>query len=1080
MSKKFIFLVCLLFLVNDVCGFRNTSVETFVKSITENPASISNFDVKLLIDECHEEDLFVLNNAILYIPTHSIRRSDIKKYYMPLCLNLITKWYNSSEMLQVISDGKNIRYEYYNSLNLTVSGAEINSQLDEYKAILATIEMLPKEKLLATAHYGNIRYLERMLFDKSDFIERIDPLPKSLQNQLKILSEYQTDDLFNDFTNTVIKHSSDINFLTENGELIFKFVTYTSNYIGGKLSGFVFNCFLSQNKRQEIIDIYLSIMRKRWGEEFFDNLHPIFTYEIDELFESLDSNSFFAYKDSLLMEGKPFAKFLPHKCPVDLTKDPGFDIYNDKFYELLSFIFEILKTIDTNKHHYTWDFFKNIGCNNQTDFIDLYTRETLNRYYAENHLINLGRVEELSSFIQNMYGKISFNTIYGLAAVYLDLNPRKAHDLLRNTSLIDWVELQYKNGTEITHDLLYAISFTANVYASLYNKFRYPKIMDYIAFVENNLEKLSCQIDDIVYELASSLSLIGEYERSNKLISIINVNKSEYEYEFNRLLLNNNYNLDNEKEVLRLASNLQSLSSVSISQVLYSMISSNSTKNFERYVNEYKTAISTDFNQFLFMDTDDQDWSYMVVKNRIREPLCNAYLSLELLDFVKDKNFGFYYPLFSSVLYNWALASKGALLRSLKNSHNIIRTKMYEKDYKYFKDALEYDSDDFNEDNLESRTANYISDQTKRILLDFVRRDTTQLFPEFDFRYVKEQLKNNEVAIEIIKFDAETYIAVLLNKSWEYPKYVNLNITDSKYDIYNDFWKSIENYLIPGEKVYYSPDGILNNINLELSSDSLGNVMADKYKLYRVSSTLNLCEDLYINNISNAVLYGNLKYFDSSDLLKSILGEKKRGNGLDFWEPLEETKEEIYLIKSELDKNKIVSKVYEKEFGDKSSLYKQNWKDIGILHFATHGFFNSIKENDGDEVPAMKRTGIVLSNSDYDLYYRKKSGTIFANEITNLDLNDVKLLVLSACDTAKGELTEDGVVGLQRAFKQAGVQIIIMSLEEVDSYVTISLMGEFYKLFVKGKSVREAFREAQKLTAAKFENDDWKHFIILN
>lgn len=1073
--------MCLLFLVNDVCGFRNTSVETFVKSITENPTSISNFDIKLLIDECHEEDLFVLSNAIQSIPTHSIRRSDIKKYYMPLCLNLIAKWYNLSEMLQVISDGNNIRYEYYNTLNLNVLGAEINLQLDAYKAILATIELLPMKNLLATAHYGNIRYLERMLFDKSDFIEGIDPLPKSLQNQLKNLIEYQTGDLFNDFTNTVIKHNSDINFLTENGELIFKFVTYTSSYIGEKLSGFVFNCFLSQNKRQEIIDIYLSIMRKRWGEEFFDSLYPIFTYEIDELFNSLDRNSFFAYKDSLLMEGKPFAEFLPHKCPADLTKYPGFDVYNDKFYELLSFIFEILKTTSqSNQHHYKWDFFKNIGCNNQTDFINLYTRETLNRYYAKNHLMNLERVEELSSFIQNMYGKISFNTICGLAGVYLDLNPRKAHDLLKNTSLVDWIEQQLKGDAEITHDLLYAISFTAHVYASLYNPFRYPKIKEYIAFVENHLRNFPFYTDDIVYELAASLSLIGEYERSNKLISTINIDKSDYEYELKRLQLENCYYLDDDKELLKLASNIQSLSSIYISQVLYSTISINSTKNFERYVNEFTAAISTDFNQFLFMDTDDQDWSYTVVKNRIREPLRNAYLSLELLDFVKDKNYAFFYPLFSSVLYNWALASKGALLRSLKNSHNIIRTKMSEKDYKYFKDALEYDSDDFNEDNLESRTANYISDQTKRILLDFVRRDTTQLFPEFDFRYVKEQLKNNEVAIEIIKLDAETYIAVLLNKSWEYPKYVNLNITDSKYDIYNDFWKSIENYLIPGGKVYYSPDGILNNINIELSSDSLGNVMADKYKLYRVSSTSNLCEDLYINNISNAVLYGNLKYFDSSDLLKSILGEKKRGTGLDFWEPLEETKEEIYLIKSELDKNKIVSKVYEKEFGDKSSLYKQNWEDIGILHFATHGFFNSIKEKDGDEVPAMKRTGIVLSNSDYDLYYSKKSGTIFANEITNLDLNDVKLLVLSACDTAKGELTEDGVVGLQRAFKQAGVQVIIMSLEEVDSYVTISLMGEFYKLFVKGKSVREAFREAQKFTAVKFENDDWKHFIILN
>lgn len=1081
MNKLAILIAFFLIISNRLLADCSVSVETFVKSITTNPASISNFDINLLLDKCQEEDLFVLNSAIQHIPTASIRRSDIKKYYMPLCLNLIVKWYDLSEMLQTISEQKILKYEHYHTLNLNVSGLGINSQLEEYKTILATIEVLPMKYLLAPPHYGNIRYLERMLFGKSDFIDRIDPLPESLLMRFKFLCEYQTADVYKDFTDTVIKHASDIDYLMENGELIFKFATYTSTYIAAKLSGFVFNSYLSQNKRQEIIDLYVSIMRHRWGEDFFDNLHPIFSYELDGLLNSFDNNDFFSYKDSLLMEGKTFANFLPHECPSDLIKHPEFKAYNDKFYELLTFVFGLLKTIDTNKYHFPWDFFNKMGCKDQTEFIDLYTSETLSRYYADNLLVNLDKVEELSSYIQNKFGKTSLNTICALAGVYLNLNARKAHDILINTSLIDWIEQQYKNEDEITHDLLYAISFTAHVYASLYNSFRVPKIMEYVAYVENQLQNLSYQTDDVIYELAASLSLVGEYEKSNELISTININKSEYESEFKRLLLENHYFLHNNEEVLKLASKLQSLSSVSASQILNSMISCKKTKKIEQCANDFLSAITIDFNQFLFMDAEDQDWSYMVVKSKVRESLYDAYLSMELMDFVEDKDYDSFYPIFSSVLYNWALASKGALLRSLNSAQKIVRAKLVDDDdYKYFKTALEYDSDDYFEDNLESRTANYISGQAKRILLNYVRRDTTKLFPEFDFNHVKKQLNDNELAVEIVKLYRDTYIAVLLNKDWDCPQYVNLGVSETRCDVYNDFWRPIENFLKPGETVYYSPDGILNSINLELSSDTLGNVMADKYKLYRVSSTFDICDDLYIHEISNAVLYGNLKYFDSNDLFQSIRGDKSRGLVSDFWEPLGETKEEIYLIKNQLEEININCIVYECEFGDKSTLYRQDWNGVDVLHFATHGFYNSVNESNGVEVSAMKRAGIVLSNSDYDLYYRKSSGTIFANEISNLDLNGVNLLVLSACETAKGELSEDGIVGLQRAFKQAGVGTIIMSLEKVNSYVTISLMTEFYRNFVMGKSVREAFREAQKITALKFDNDDWKHFIILN
>ena len=147
---------------------------------------------------------------------------------------------------------------------------------------------------------------------------------------------------------------------------------------------------------------------------------------------------------------------------------------------------------------------------------------------------------------------------------------------------------------------------------------------------------------------------------------------------------------------------------------------------------------------------------------------------------------------------------------------------------------------------------------------------------------------------------------------------------------------------------------------------------------------------------------------------------------------------------------------------------------------ATHGFYNKEDFIDGEYVPAMKRAGIVLSCSGMDLVYDKQSGTIFANEISRLDLNSVKLLVLSACETALGQEDDDGLIGLQRGFKQAGVGCIIMTLRKVNSVITTELMSSFYIYLSQGLSVREAFYKAQLMIRNKSYNDDWSAFIILD
>ena len=112
-----------------------------------------------------------------------------------------------------------------------------------------------------------------------------------------------------------------------------------------------------------------------------------------------------------------------------------------------------------------------------------------------------------------------------------------------------------------------------------------------------------------------------------------------------------------------------------------------------------------------------------------------------------------------------------------------------------------------------------------------------------------------------------------------------------------------------------------------------------------------------------------------------------------------------------------------------------------------------------------------------------EDGILTAKEISGMDLRSTDMVVLSACQTGLGEITDEGVFGLQRGFKKAGVHTIIMSLWSVDDNATKLIMTEFYSNLIKGMTKREAFLKAQRTlkTTAGFENPRfWAAFIMLD
>jgi CHAT domain-containing protein len=109
----------------------------------------------------------------------------------------------------------------------------------------------------------------------------------------------------------------------------------------------------------------------------------------------------------------------------------------------------------------------------------------------------------------------------------------------------------------------------------------------------------------------------------------------------------------------------------------------------------------------------------------------------------------------------------------------------------------------------------------------------------------------------------------------------------------------------------------------------------------------------------------------------------------------------------------------------------------------------------------------------------KEDGFLTADEILSLSLR-ANLAVLSACDTGRGQITGDGVIGLSRAFMAAGVPSVIVSLWSVPDLPTAKLMVEFYRQRQQGTDKTQALRQAMLTVMQSHPNPiDWSAFVLM-
>ena len=186
----------------------------------------------------------------------------------------------------------------------------------------------------------------------------------------------------------------------------------------------------------------------------------------------------------------------------------------------------------------------------------------------------------------------------------------------------------------------------------------------------------------------------------------------------------------------------------------------------------------------------------------------------------------------------------------------------------------------------------------------------------------------------------------------------------------------------------------------------------------------------------------------------------KIGNPPQQLPPLPGSEQEAHIIAQLLNTQAIIGPQ-----ATKVSIVKQ-MLNARIIHLATHGLLNEVKSRD---MPG----AIALSPSGND------DGFLTSSEILDLKLN-AELVVLSACNTGRGRLTGDGVIGLSRALITAGVPTILTSLWPVPDGSTAELMAEFYGQLQQNPNKAQALRQAMLIMMKKHPDPrNWGAFTLI-
>ncbi len=338
-------------------------------------------------------------------------------------------------------------------------------------------------------------------------------------------------------------------------------------------------------------------------------------------------------------------------------------------------------------------------------------------------------------------------------------------------------------------------------------------------------------------------------------------------------------------------------------------------------------------------------------------------------------------------------------------------------------------------------------------------------------------------------------------------KYTDLYEDYNSAEMYNIILEPLMAELKGVDRIYFVPSGILNQIAVEAIRLTDGTILGDRYDIVRLTNSKEILDydrNSRLRDFRTAWLFGGLEYDVDGPTMAACAGETdvplhpvlRRGiaglKGDRGFTKLKMSEAEVIGIDSILTQRDIATKKFMNVHGTEESFMSMSGRSPDLILISTHGFYYSPQN-----VPAwsslngydnpMYLTGLVMSGGNAE--YLKRSvpdgvmgGLLTSSDIAGLDLSGTQMVVLSACETGLGETTNEGVYGLQRAFKKAGAQTLVMSLWPVSDMATTDFMILFHsQLADSGWDKREAFRKAKASFRTRYpEPYDWAAFIMID
>lgn len=472
---------------------------------------------------------------------------------------------------------------------------------------------------------------------------------------------------------------------------------------------------------------------------------------------------------------------------------------------------------------------------------------------------------------------------------------------------------------------------------------------------------------------------------------------------------------------------------------------------------------------------------------------------------------------FTDALYDQQLLAKGLLLTAESSLQRAIDSNpLMNTTYQRIR-QLRKKASDANTTPKDAETATLEADHLERQLgtsasslhqyLDFLKIHTDD---------VRSKLQPTDVAIEFVDYrvgkDSTMYAALVLSPRWKYTRFIPLaeqkEVAAHSDNLTMLLWQPVLDALgYDPKNIYFASAGLLYQLPIE--SHIMGNnrPICDIYNMYRMSSTRWLAIKDDVTEGRDAVIYGGLAYDAKiEDLQKDALryaqnrvkassSQRLRAAIDDEYAYLPGTKIEAESIAQTINhanENQIHAITFMGIQGTEASFKSLDGQFKRIIHIATHGFYNENELTDKRSLDnALECSGLILAGADNKLQGTElpqdiDDGILTSFEISQLDLRGLDIVALSACETGQGNITSDGVFGLQRGFKKAGARSILMSLWKVDDEATCFLMTEFYNNWIgKKMTMLGALEEAKKTVRSQKEKgwDDpkyWAAFILLD